>query len=75
MNNPILLGVFAVLVYATLSIFLWEVVLPIINKKLKPADRNTAKYFLVALSLVLFGLSVHSGCAIMSNVFDFTDPL
>jgi len=75
MNNPILLGIFALLVYAALSVFLWDVVLPITNEKLKPEDRGTAKYFLAGLSLVLFGLSVHAGFAVMSNVFNFTDPL
>jgi hypothetical protein len=75
MNNPILLGIFTVLVYTALVIFLWDVVLPITNEKLKPNDRATAKYFLVALSFILFGLGVHSGCVIVSDVFDFTDPL
>jgi uncharacterized membrane protein len=75
MNNPIFLGIFAVVVYAALCIFLWDVVLPITKKKLKVEDRSTAKYFLLALSLILFGLSVHSGYSVISNVFDFTNPL
>jgi hypothetical protein len=75
MNNPILLGIVGVLTCAALFIFLWEVVLPITNERLKPQDRSAAKYFLVGLSLILLGLSVHAGFAIMSNVFDFTDPL
>ncbi len=75
MNNPILLGIFALLVYTALSIFLWDVVLPITREKLKPEDRDTAKYFLVALSLILFGFSIHSGFLVVSGVFDFNDPL
>jgi hypothetical protein len=75
MNNSTLLDLFAVIVYAALCIFLWEVILPITREKLEPKDRDTAKYFLIVFSFILLGLGVHAGFAVMSSVFDFTDPL
>jgi hypothetical protein len=75
MNNPILLGIVGVLTSVALFIFLWEVVLPITDEKLKPEDRGMARYFLFGLSLILLGLSIHAGFAVVSNVFDFTDPI
>jgi len=75
MNSPVIPGIFILVVCLVSVVFLWKVILPITQQQLKVEDQSTAKYFLLVVSLVLFGLIVHSGYDVMNDLFNFNSPL
>jgi hypothetical protein len=75
MDSPLLPDFFMFLICVALSIFLWDIVLPYAKKQLKPEHQMNVKYFLMLVSLLLFGLAVHCGYDVASSVFNFNDPL